>query len=328
MKKKIVQMLVCVVCICIALSGCKKNVGNPEDNAIVEEKKEDVQEQLVFGYSCGSFEDAYHQMIYQSLSHVLAEEGHQVILKNAENDAQRQMRELTELAEKQVDAVYVCPIEENTILPGLEALKEADIPVINIGDRITNDYFVTARVSVDDKNAGYVCGIDLKQQYPEGGRVLILENSAEESVNSRITGFEQAIMGAGFEIVKRIDVSINGSDTKTQLSALLSGQEQVDAIMCANDKIAMEALAYLEESDRRDVLVYGIDGSPEFKQKLNEPGSQAAGTGARVPVRIGESAAKIGIAVLTEGKYEKETVEDTFLINSGNVELYGADGWQ
>ena len=71
-----------------------------------------------------------------------------------------------------------------------------------------------------------------------------------------------------------------------------------------------------------------MDGSPEVKSEIAKADSPMAGTGAQSPIRIGKEAAEIGIAILDGEEFETETYEDTFLIDKGNVEMYGTDGWQ
>ena len=75
----------------------------------------------------------------------------------------------------------------------LEALKEAGIPVINLDTQVKNSDLTAAFIGSDNKNAGYVCGKHLKEKCPDGGKILIFENKGINSVNERITGFEQAI---------------------------------------------------------------------------------------------------------------------------------------
>ena len=55
MKRKILGVFVTVMFGCMVLSGCKKNVGTPEDNAVVENEDEQAQdtetsEGHTFGY--------------------------------------------------------------------------------------------------------------------------------------------------------------------------------------------------------------------------------------------------------------------------------------
>ena len=78
-----------------------------------------------------------------------------------------------------------------------------------------NSDLKAAFIGSDNKDAGYVCGKDLKEKCPDGGKILIFENKGINSVNERITGFEQAISNAGFEVLNRADV--NGEKKKARM---------------------------------------------------------------------------------------------------------------
>ena len=83
-----------------------------------------------------------------------------------------------------------------------------------------------------------------------------------------------------------------------------------------------------EGSVKEHIRIYGVDGSPEIKSEIAKQDSPMTGTGAQSPIRIGKEAAEIGIAILNGENFEAATYEDTFLIDKGNVEMYGTDGWQ
>ena len=55
MKKKMFSAFFAALLVCMALTGCKKNVGTPEDNAVTEETEETEDEEensgYIFGYS-------------------------------------------------------------------------------------------------------------------------------------------------------------------------------------------------------------------------------------------------------------------------------------
>ena len=91
----------------------------------------------------------------------------------------------------------------------MDALREAGVKIINIDTEVKDLNLVDAYVGTDNKQAGYLCGEDVVQRFPEGGKVLILECPNTNSINERITGFEEAIADQGFEIVARENV--NGS---------------------------------------------------------------------------------------------------------------------
>lgn len=173
-----------------------------------------------------------------------------------------------------------------------------------------------------------MCGENLTEKRPDGGRIVIVENPSVNSINERITGFEEAIANAGFEVVRRIDAGGDISAVKEEMKALFAQDTQIDAVMCGNDQMAEQVLAAAEESEGWDGLVYSVDGSPEIKSALADPESPMEAAGAQSPINIGKTAVQVATAILNGDDYEKENYEDTFLINRDNVEMYGTDGWQ
>ena len=210
----------------------------------------------------------------------------------------------------------------------LEALEEADIPVINLDTEVKDADYITAFVGSDNRNAGYVCGENLIEKKPDGGRIVIVESSSVNSVIERITGFEEAISNAGFEVVQRIDAGGDMSAVKSAVAEIIQSGEQIDAIMCGNDQMAEQVLAALSEAGNSDPLVYSVDGSPVTKSALMDPGSPMEGIGAQSPINMGKTAVKVATAVLNGTAFDRETYEETFFINRDNVEMYGTDGWQ
>ncbi len=332
MKKRTFYLLFSIFLTCLMLGGCKKNVGTPEDNPVVEEEPEAEEDTgYVFGYSCIDMDNPYFDTLRRSLENTLGEEEYQLISKNPGADARVQGEQIQELIEEGVDAVFLCPVDWEEITPSLEALRDAGIPVVNIDTHVKESDLVKAYIGSDNRNAGYVCGEDLKKKCPEGGKILILECPSMSSINDRITGFEQAVSNAGFEVLDRADVNGDMEKAKEAMEEFLKTYQEIDAVMCGNDRIALGALRALEasgESGQETVRIYGVDGSPEIKSEIAKPDSPMTGTGAQSPIRIGKEAAEIGIAILEGEDFEEETYEDTFLIDKGNVEMYGTDGWQ
>lgn len=312
------------------LAGCKKSVGTPEDNAIVEEEPGEEEEDTgyVFGYSCIDMDNPYFDTLRRSLENTLGENEYRLISKNPGSDAQVQAAQLQELMDEGVDAVFLCPVDWEAVTPALEALQEAGIPVINIDTQVKEESLTKAYIGSDNRNAGYVCGEDLKKRCPGGGKILLLECPSINSINERITGFEQAIANAGFEVLDRADVNGEKEKAKEAMGEFLEKYPKIDGVMCGNDQVALGALEAVKESGRQGIRIYGVDGSPDVKQEIAKPDSPMTATGAQSPIRIGKAAAETGIAILDGEKFETTTYEDTFLIDKGNVEMYGTDGWQ
>ena len=187
-----------------------------------------------------------------------------------------------------------------------------------------------AYIGSNNVEAGYVCGEDLIERCPEGGKVAILECPTQNSINDRITGFEEAIAEAakGFEVVERVDT--NGEFEKALGAAkeILEKHPDVSAIMCGNDQLAVAAKTAVNLANVKTVVIYGVDGSPDIKKELKKSDGQIAGTAAQSPINIGKTAAKTAVAMLNGEDYETEIFVEVFMIDKDNVEMYGVDGWQ
>lgn len=329
MKKRIITVVFAAMVVMATLGGCKKNVGTPEDNAVAEtEEIEEEESGYLFGYSGIEMSNPYFSTLELSIRTELESQGHRLMSRDPQADPQLQNEQIKELIDEGVKAVFLSPVDAEQIQEGLEALEEADIPVINIDTQVKDTELIDAFVGSDNDHAGYVCGEDLKKQLPEGGKVIILECASRNSVNQRITGFEEAIANSGFEVLNRTDVNGDPKTAKETVARLLTEYPDVDAFMCGNDPIALGALEAVEEANHQGIYIYGVDGSPAVKKKLAENNQILIGTGAQSPINIGKKAVKTAIAILEDEDYKEVILEDTFLITKDNVELYGTDGWQ
>ena len=334
MKKKLLSVLLMVLTACMLLAGCKKNVGTPEDNAVqdteTEEEEDEGEEQTgyTFGYSCIDMGNPYFDTLKLSIETALAEKDYHLVVKDPGSDVNVQIEQVQEMIDQGVDAVFLCPVDWEKITPALEALEDADIPVINIDTQVKDTDLIDAYVGSDNKNAGFLCGEDLMKQRPDGGSIVILECPSMNSINERITGFEEAIADGGFEVLARADVQGKKENAKSEMKSILAENPKIDAVMCGNEQVALGVLEAMEEAGRKDILVYGVDGSPGAKSELSKADTAMAGTGAQSPINIGKKAVETGIAILEGNDYEKEYYEATFFINKENVEMYGTDGWQ
>lgn len=162
----------------------------------------------------------------------------------------KQIQQIQEMIDEGVDAVFLAPVDWEAIKPALEALDEADIPVINVDTQVKDTDLTAVYIGSDNKNAGAVCGENLKTQCPDGGKVVLLECPSQNSVNERITGFEEAIKNAGFEVVARADAGGTKESAKEKMAQILAENPQVDAVMCGNDQMALGALQAAKEAGK------------------------------------------------------------------------------
>lgn len=157
---------------------------------------------------------------------------------------------------------------------------------------------------------------------------MLLENPSVNAINERITGFEKAIANKGFEIIERKDIEGDAGQAKEAMAAVLAENKEIDVVMCGNDQMALAALQAVQEAGRSDILIYGVEGSPELKQELAKDNTQIAGTAAQSPIRVGLKAVEAAVKILNGKDYDQTTLETVYFISKENIALYGADGWQ
>lgn len=331
MRKRMLLLLLTAAGTVTLLSGCKKNVGTPEDNAVAEESDETENEEKdgqLFGYSCIDLSNPFYETLGDSIRTSLGEQGDQLMIKDPGADSDTQIAQIQEMIDADVDAVFLCPVDWKEITPALEALDQADIPVINLDTEVQDMDDIDAFVGSDNRNAGYVCGQNLLENKPDGGKIVIVESPSVNSVNERITGFEKAIANKGFEVIERINADDDVSKVYPAMETLLQSGEKIDAVMCGNDQMAEQVLQALSAGGVSEPLVYSVDGSPAIKKALADPNSPMQGVGAQSPISMGKTAVKVADAILDGSDFPKETYEDTFFIGRDDVQMYGTDGWQ
>ena len=154
--------------------------------------------------------------------------------------------------------------------------------IINVDTQVKEMDYVDAYVGSDNQEAGRMCGEALVERCPQGGKVLLLECPTQNSINDRITGFEEAISGAdpGFEIVARENTDGMFEKSLELARAALEEHPDVTAIMCGNDQIAVGAQTAVNLLGLDDVVIYGggrIAGHQEGAFKDRDPDRRHGG---------------------------------------------------
>ena len=254
----------------MGLISCAKPAGGtPEDNPVPQEEEE--EEEIVsykFGFSCISMENPYYETLEASIREAIEESGSTLISRDPKGDSTAQIQQIRDMIADGIQAIFLCPVDWEKIAPALTELKEADIEIINLDTQVQDREEVDAYVGSDNINAGVICGEKLIEAAPDGGQVVILECTTQNSIIDRINGFEETIAGKGFEVVERSETGGKKDEAKTQMARILKEQDHITAVMCGNDQIALGALEAIEEAGRSEMMIYSVDGSPKLKQEL------------------------------------------------------------
>lgn len=344
MKKRVLSVLLCAVLTASMLAGCGSS-GSSDSSSAPAAGGDTAQEAAPagdagatatgrpeggykFGYTCMDGSNPFFVILEQTIRDEVEANGDTLVSFDPANDVTRQISGVEDLIAQNIDAIFMNPAEAEGILPALDQLQAAGIPIIGFDTEVADMSYLVSYAGSDNYNAGYVCGEDLVKKRPDGGPIIVLDSPTMNSVVDRTNGFLDAIDGHGFEIVAQQDAKGNLEVSMGIAEDLLQAHGDVVAIFGGNDPTALGALAAANAAGLTDCLIYGVDGSPDIKAELASGDSLIEGTGAQSPINIAKKSVEIMYDYLDGKDVDDRYPVETFLITSDNVADYGTDGWQ
>jgi ribose transport system substrate-binding protein len=282
----------------------------------------------VFGYTCMTMNNPFFIVLEGAIREKVEAQGDELVTLDPHMDVALQISQIEDLLVRDIDGIFLNPVDWEGIRPALVSLKDAGVPIVNFDTEVKDlEEFVTAYAGSNNYNAGKVCGDELVKRHPEGGNIVILDSPTMNSVNDRIKGFTEAIEGKGFTVVAQQDAKGDLQTAMGLMDDILQKEQNIVAVMGGNDPTALGVLASCKSAGRTEIEIYGVDGSPEAKAAIAE-GGQFIASGAQSPKSIGYESVALMNKILNKETFEFRTPVETFLINKDNVAQYGTDGWQ
>ena len=157
------------------------------------------------------------------------------------------------------DVVIFIPVDDVAMVDSVRKLNAADIPVVLVSNPLPGR-FVTY-VGADDVAIGCRQARYLFEQLGGAGRIVIIEGTPAAPTNrARVRGYWRAL--AEFPGIRVLATGIGNyqqPDARRVVEKLLAEHAEIDAVLCANDGMAIGALEALQAANRT-ALVIGING--------------------------------------------------------------------
>ena len=343
--KKIISIVSAAALIATMAAGCStekapadtatedtantENTENTENTASTDAEGGDTSSEggRVFGYTCMDGTNPFFVALENSIREVVEANGDTLISMDPANDSNTQIDQIEDMISRGVEVMFVNPVDADGIIPALDMLKEADIPMFGFDTQVGDMSYLVSYAGSDNYNAGYVCGVDLSEKVPEGGDILVIDSPTMQSITDRVDGFLAAIEESGveFNIVGQQDGQGNQQVSNQKATDMLTANPDVVAIFGGNDPTALGAYTAADAAGLSP-MIYGVDGSPDVKALLGS--TMMEGTGAQSPMTIGKTIAETAYSWLNGEEVEEFIPIETFLITADNVAEYGTDGWQ
>jgi ribose transport system substrate-binding protein len=285
-------------------------------------------EHHTFGFTCMTMNNPFFTTIEGSVRANVEANGDTLITLDTKQDIATQIQQIEDMINQGIDLLFLCPVDSAGIKPALDQLAAAGIPVVNFDtDVIDKDLVATVLVS-NNEYAGQVVGEAVAKLFPDGAKIAILDAPYADACVQRVTGFMKGLGDVSkYEIVAQQNGKGDIGESLPIAEAILQANPDLDVFFCINDPSALGALSAVTSSGLKDqVVVYGVDGSPDAKASIKEGGLTA--TGAQSPIGIGSECVVAAYKILNGETVEKEIKVPTFLIDSTNIDEYGVEGWQ
>lgn len=245
---------------------------------------------LKIGFSQVTLQSPFYVQLKEGAQAAAAADGDELIFLDANGDVNKQNNDIQDLLTRKVNVLIVDPVNPDAIAPSLDAAKRANVPVITV-DRAVHGQ-VAAYIGRDNVKMGELSGkalvAALKAKGVTGGKIVEIQGDAGGTVMmDRRKGFHQALAGTGFKVVEGPYSEYIRANAVTAMQDLLQANPDMKAVFAHNDDMALGAMQVLQEGNRKDVLVAGVDGLSEALNAI-ENGNQYVSTALNDPRYLGD----------------------------------------
>lgn len=244
-----------------------------------------------------------------------------VVFASADNNGQRQARQIDSLVKTKVDLLVVAPSDVKTVAPAIERAYRAGIPVI-LYDRMIESTHYTAYIGTDNVAIGKEVADYLAHQLQGWGTVVeITGERGSTPVADRHRGFMQGMKAFPQIQVVTLEGDWNLAGAKKLMRQYMDAGKPVDAVFGHNDAEAWGAQQAAKEKNRdKQILFVGIDGLPGENQGVDLV-DKGVMTASYIYPTKGEAIVPLAMNILQGKPYKRMNYFQSALVTAENAKL-------
>lgn len=311
-------------------------VLNKTDRSLFQNRNSNIDsnKNIKIGFSLGTLKEERWIKDRDILMAKAGELGADIIVQNANNDDQDQLKQVRYLLEQDVDVLIIVPNDLNKAANAVELAKRQGIPVISY-DRLVMNSNVDLYITFDNVKVGELMAKGITKNMTEGDLLII--NGAKTDNNTKMIkqGYDTILN----PLVAEGKVNIIAEDWAADwlkehafmvVDDLLQGNIRIDAVIAGNDSLAEGVIEALSEHRMTGkVAVTGQDADLAACQRVVE-GTQLM-TIYKPIEKLAEAAVEMSISLvrgeplnveeyINDGTYDvKYYVLDPIAVDKGNI---------
>lgn len=218
-------------------------------------------------------------------------------------------------------------VDDQAVVPAIEAANHANIPVISIGGQPTGEGepgggVVISRITSDDSNGAQQAAEYIIRQLGGEGNVLVI-GSIPPTPGSALQadGFDAAMSSQPDIKLLRPVAAASRDAARKAVTALLANDVTVDAVFASPDDLALGALDALAAVGKaQSTTVVGFGASPDGLDSILAEG--LAGTISRQPALMGRTLIDQVVALRSGRAVPPATAIPELLVTRDNVDRF------
>ncbi len=183
-----------------------------------------------------------------------------------ELDVGRQTELVEQMIAQRVEAIVIAPADSKAQVSVCKKAQDAGIVVVNIDNKLDAAVLADKGVKVpfvgpDNRKGARMVGEFLAKRLTAGDAVAIVEGVPTAfNGQQRKLGFEDAMNASGIKIATSQSAGWEMAKANQVVAAMITEHPNMKAILCANDSMALGAVAALRAANKSDaVSVVGFD---------------------------------------------------------------------
>lgn len=194
-----------------------------------------------------------------------------------ELDVNRQIQLVENMVSQGVSAIVIAPADSKALVAACKKALDAGVVVVNIDNKLDDAVLADKGIKIpfvgpDNRKGAKIVGDYLATKLQPGDPVAIVEGvpTAFNGIQRKL-GFEDAMNAAGMKIVTSQSGSWEMAKADQVVAAMITEHPELKAILCANDSMALGAVAALKSAGKAgQVLVIGYDGISAVRERIKD----------------------------------------------------------
>jgi len=260
------------------------------------------KEKIVIGLTLPSLSHPFFVYLQRNVMDEAEKYGVEVIAIDAENVAAKQMSIVEDFISKGVDGVLMSPIGTDALVPAVESLNRAGIPIATV-DRKVAGGDVLVHVGADNVEGGRVAARYLIKALGGKGKVIELEGTPGASpAIDRKAGFDEVIATSNIEILVSQTAKFERAEGQRVMENLLQVHKDFQGVFAANDEMILGAIEAMEAAgvDTSKIITVGYDAIPDALTYIK--GGRLNATVEQFPGKQARESLKYLVEYIKEGK--------------------------